>query len=319
MAHFTAILLSMLLTVSGYSLAWAQYPNRPVNVILPFGAGGAVDLGSRVVADRMAEFLGQRMVSVYKPGAGGALGVAFAAKAAPDGYTVVVGSPGALTLATIVRKVDYGLDDFIFIGTYACSPLWLAVKAEAKWRNLKEFVDDARKASGKMTVGSYGKLSTAEFIIELLKKHAGISLAHVPFKSSGEALTNILGGSIDSAVVSGAGGLLESGAVRILAVAEKGRLEGLPDIPTFSEFGYPIVLGACFSFAVPKGTPKEVVEKLSQALKSAFERYPEDIKQALKKVELWSFPSSSAATMAMYKNDYKVLYGLAQELGVVAK
>lgn len=215
--------------------------------------------------------------------------------------------------------MEYKLEDFVLIGNYGCIPLWLAVKADAKWKTLREFVDDAKRAGGKMTVGSYGKLTLAEFVIQLFSKHAGLTLTHVPFKSSGEALTNVLGGNIDSALVTGAGGLLESGAVRILAAAEKERLEGLPEVPTFSELGYPVVVQACYSFAVPKGTPREVVGELSQAQKKAFERYPNEIKQGLGKVEVWAKFSSPEEVMAEYKNDYQVFYKVAEELGAVAK
>lgn len=315
----TAFLLSFFLAIGDYSFAWAQYPNRPINMIVPYAPGGGADLGSRVIADRMAEFLGQRMVSVYKPGGGGSLGAAFVAKAGPDGYTVLVGSQTPLVLSPIVKKMEYKLEDFMLIGNYGCIPLWLAVKADAKWKTLKEFVDDAKKAGGKMTVGSYGKLTLADFVILLFSKHAGITLTHVPFKSSGEALTNVLGKNVDSALVSGAGGLLESGSVRILAVAEKERLDGLADVPTFSDLGYPVVVRACYSFAVPKGTPKEAVEKLYQAQKKAFERYPNEIKEGLRKVELWGSLSSPEEAMAAYKSDYQLLYKLAEELGAVAK
>lgn len=311
--------LLLALLVAGATPAWAQYPNRAINMIVPYAPGGGADLGSRVIADRMAEFLGQRMVSVYKPGGGGSLGAAFVAKAAPDGYTVLVGSQTPLVLSPIVKKMDYKLDDFALVGNYGCIPLWLAVKSDARWKTLKEFVDEAKKGAGKLTVGSYGKLTMAEFVIQLFSKHAGISLTHVPFKSSGEALTNVLGKNVDAALVSGAGGLLESGAVRILAVAEKARLDGLPGVPTFSDVGYPVVVRACYSFAVPKSTPKEVVDRLYQAQRKAFERYPSEIAQGLRKVELWSSLSSPEEAVAGYREDYQLLYKLADELGAIAK
>lgn len=319
MAGFRTSWLLVVFGMLASSPAWAQYPDRPINMIVPYAPGGGADLGSRVIADRMQEFLGQRMVSVYKPGGGGSLGAAFVAKATPDGYTVLVGSQTPLVLSPIVKKMDYKLDDFMLIGNYGCIPLWLAVKADAKWKTLKEFVDDAKKAGGKMTVGSYGKLTLAEFVIQLFSKHAGITLTHVPFKSSGVALTNVLGGNVDSALVSGAGGLLESGSVRILAVAEKGRLEGLPDVPTFADVGYPVVVRACYSFAVPKGTPRAVVDTLYRAQRKAFERYPKEIAQGLRKVELWPKLSSPDEAMADYKRDYDELYKVAEELGAVAR
>lgn len=305
--------------VAGFTPAWAQYPNRPINMIVPYATGGGADLGSRVIAERMAEFLGQRMVSIYKPGGGGSLGASLVAQAPADGYTVLVGSPTPLVLSPIVKKMDYKLDDFVLVGNYGCIPLWLVVKSDAKWKTLKEFVDDAKKAGGKLMVGSYGKLTQAEFVIHLFSKYAGITLTHVPFKSSGEALTNVLGKNVDAALVSGAGGLLESGAVRILAVATKARLDGLADVPTFTDVGYPVVLNSCYSFALPKSTPKEVVDRLYQAQKKAFERYPQEIKQGLRKVEVWADLSTPEEAMAGFREAYQVLHKLAEELGAVAK
>jgi tripartite-type tricarboxylate transporter receptor subunit TctC len=128
------------------------------------------------------------------------------------------------------------------MGTYSKIPLWLAVKTDARWKTLRELVEDAKKSGGKFTVATFGRLTAVDFILELMNKYAGTKMVNVPYKSSGEALTAILGGHAEAAMVSGASGHLEAGTVRILAVAEEKRLDGLPDVPTFKEFGYPIVL-----------------------------------------------------------------------------
>lgn len=302
------------------SMGWAaEYPERPVNMIVPYGPGGAADLGSRVIAEKMEEFLGQRMVSIYKPGGAGSLGAAFVAKAKPDGYTVLVGSITPNIISPIVKKLDYGLDDFIAIGSYGSVPMWLVVRPDAPWKTLKDYVEEARRAPDKLTVGSYGTLSLADFGIQLLSKQAGIKVKHVPFKSTAEALTNLLGKNIDSAFVSGAGGLLESGSVRILAVAEEKRLDDLPDVATFSEFGYPIVLKAWYSFMLPKGIPQAAVDKLYMAQKKAFERYGDEITKALRRVEVRPFVRDPEETKRNFKKDYDLLYRVADELGMVAK
>lgn len=289
-------------------------------MIVPFAPGGGADLGSRVVADKIAEFLGQPLISVYKPGGGGTLGTSFVAKAKPDGYTLLGGGAAAtLTLFPVVKRLDYKLDDFVLLGGFGKVPHWLVVKTDAKWRSLKEFVEEEKKSLGSLKVGSYGKLTTAEFIIELLNKHAGIKLTHIPYKSSGEALTSVLGRHIDAAMVTGAGGLLESGQVRILAVAEEQRLEGLADVPTFKEFGYSIVLSARYCFAFPKGTPKEIVEIFTKAREEAFKRYPEEIKEALRRVEIWAENDSPKDITEKFEKDYVLLLKSAQELGYVTK
>lgn len=319
MAILRVLSLVFVLVTHGYLFAWAQYPTRPINMVVPYSPGGGADLGSRVMAERMEEFLGQRMVSVYKPGGGGSLGTAFVAKAEPDGYTVLVGSITPFVVLPVVRKLDYKLEDFALVGTYGCNPLWLLVEAAAKWKTLAEFIADAKRAEGKLTVGSYGKLTLSDFVIQLFSRHAGIRVIQVPFQSSGDAIKAILGKHIDAALVSGAGGLLESGAVKILAVATRERLEGLGEIPTFSELGYPVAVRSCYSFAVPKATPKEVVNRLVQAQQKAFERYASEIKQTLRRMEIWTFPSTPQEATEDFQQLRGVIYKLAEELGVTVK
>jgi tripartite-type tricarboxylate transporter receptor subunit TctC len=310
-----------LLIVFSPLLSWsaAAYPDRPINMVVPFAPGGAMDLGSRVVADRIAEFLGQPLVSVYKPGGGGSLGVAFVAKGKPDGYTVLAAAAGMISIPTIVKKLDYNFDDLIPMGSYGKIPMWLAVKADARWKTLKDFVEEEKKSPGTLKVSSLGKLTSTDFVVALLNKHAGVKLTQIHYASSGVALTSLLGGHIDAALVTGAGGLLESGQIRILAVAEEQRLEGLPDVPTFKEFGYPVVLLSWNSLFLPKGTPKEIIDKFARAQQSAIKRYSKEIKEGLKKVEIWGDFRSPEATMEQFKKEYLFYFRLCEELGVVAK
>ena len=317
-----SLLISLFLMSIHPSLSGAaekNYPDRPIKMIIPGGAGGSSDLASRMLADRMAEFLGQPLISEYKPGASGSLGAAFVAKAKPDGYTVVVGGPYNLVAMPIVRKLTYKPDDFTHAGIFGKVPFWLPVKADSRWKTLKEFIEEGKKSPGKLTVASYGRLSTAHFLIELLNKHAGVALKHIPYASISEAFTALLGGHVDAAMVAGTGGLLESGSVRILAVAEGQRLEDLPDIPTFMEFGYPIVFRGWYSLSFPKGTPEEIVEKFSKAIEKVFMRYPKEIKADLRKVEVWAEYINSENSVKLIQRDYDLFFKIAEELGAVAK
>lgn len=321
-AWFLFSLPFFFLGISDPSAVWSAerpYPNKPINMVVPYAPASAIDMGSKIMADRMAEFLGQPLISVYKPGGGGSLGASFVAQSKPDGYTVLVGGVSALALSPIVKKMDYKLEDFIIMGTYAKTPLWLAVKADARWKTLKEFVEEARKSPGKFLVGTYGKLTAVDFILELLNKHAGIKLVNVPYKSSGEALTAVLGGHADAGMVSSASGHLEAGTIRILAAAEERRLDGLPDVPTFKDFGYPIVLDSLHSFCFPQKTPQNIVNRFFDAQKKAFEGYPKEIRASLRKVELWDDFRGLAEGQKNYKDAEEVLFKLAKELGVVAK
>lgn len=296
-----------------------KYPSRPINLIVPYAPGGAADLGSKIVADKMAEFLGQPIISQYKPGGGGSLGAALVAKAKPDGYTVLVGSSTPLVLSPIVKKMDYKLEDFIPMGIYGETPIWVVVKKDAPWKTLGEFVAAAKASPGKITVTSYGKLTIADFTIEMLAKLAGVQFTHVPYKATPEAITAVLGGHGQAAFTTGAGGLLESGSVRILAAAADQRIEGLPDIPTFKEAGYPFSITSSYTFCVPKGTPKQIVDTLSTAQKKALEKYRKEIQENMAKVEVWAHPMTSQETMDKYKKDYGMYYKLAEELGVLVK
>jgi len=316
------LLFVFLLIVLSPLLSWsvvAAYPDRPINMVVPFAPGGALDLGSRVIADKIADFLGQPLVSVYKPGGGGLLGVAFVAKAKSDGYTIAAAGPSTISLPTIVKKLDYKFDDLIPLGMYGKIPHFLVVKSDAKWKTLKDFVEEEKKSPGTLKVGFLGKLTSGDFIILLLNQYAGIKLTQIPYTSTGVALTSVLGGHIDAALVTGAGGLLESGQVRILAVAEEQRLEGLSDVPTFKESGYPIAFLSWNSLFLPKGTPKEIIDKFARAQESAIKRYSKEIKEGLRRAEIWADFRSLEDTMEQYKKEYLFYLKLCDELGVAAK
>ena len=193
-----SLLLTFFLVFFSFSISQAAevYPTRSINMIVPYAPASGTDLGSKIMADKIAEFLGQPLISVYKPGGGGSLGAAFAAKAKPDGYTILAGSITPFVVAPVVKKLDYTMDDFILMGIYSKNPFWIAVKSDARWKTLKDFVDEAKKTPGKLTVSTYGKLSAVDFVLELFKKQAGINVVDIPYKSSGEALTALLGGHV---------------------------------------------------------------------------------------------------------------------------
>lgn len=247
------------------------------------------------------------------------MGAAFVAKAKPDGYTVLVGSSTPLVLAPIVKKLDYRWEDFLYMGIYGGTPLWIVVKKEAPWKSLRDLVDDAEKTPGSITVGSYGKLTAADFVIEMLCKQAGIKLTHVPYKSTGEAVTAVMGGHAHAAFTTSAGGQLEAGTIRIIAVATDQRLEALPEIPTFKEQGYSISISAWYSLCVPKGTPKEVVDALVAAQKKAFEKYGKELKEGMARVEVWAAPHTPQETIDRFRREGDMIYKVADELGVVVK
>ncbi len=296
-----------------------RYPERPINMLLGTAPGGSADLSARLIADKVQESLGQPIISVHRPGGGQSLAPSLVAKAKPDGYTILFGSTSPIALAPILRKLDYTMDDFIPMGMYGKMPFLFAVKPDARWKSLNEFIAEEKKFPGKLKVGENGKLTAADLLIEILNKEAGIKLTNVPFKSTGEALTAVLGGKIDAAMVAGSGGLLESGQIRLLGIAEATRLKDLPNVPTFKESGYPIVLTGRNSLWMPKGVPKEIVAKFVQAQDRAFKEHAKEIEDGLKKFEMYAEFLTPEVTMAEFKKEYALLYKIANEMGVVGK
>jgi tripartite-type tricarboxylate transporter receptor subunit TctC len=296
-----------------------RYPERPVTMLLGTAPGGSADITARLIADKVQEFLGQQIISVHKPGGGQSLAPSLAAKAKADGYTILFGSTSPMVVAPIVRKLDYSLDDFLPMGMYGKMPFLFAVKPDARWKNLKEFIAEEKKSPGKLKVGSNGKLTAADLMIELLNKQAGVNLTNVPFKSSGEALTAVLGEKIDAALIAGSGGLLQAGQIRLIGIFEATRLKDLPDVPTSVESGYPIVLTGRNSLWMPKGVPKEIVAKFVQAQDRAFKKYAKEIEDGLKKFEMYAEFLGPEVTRAEFKKEYDLLYKIASEMGVVGK
>jgi len=313
------LLAFSLLAPPGWA-AEGNYPEKPIRAVVPWAAGGTTDLGSREIAERMGEFLGQPLVCENKGGGGGILGTSFVSKAKPDGYTVLAASSSPLLLATIVKKLDYKMDDFAHVMVYAKTANWLAVRPDARWKTLKEFIDEEKKSPGKLKVSSYGKLTPGEFVVDLVSKYEGIKLTLIPYKSAVEALTPLLGGHVDAAVVSGTGGMLESGLVRMLAVAEENRLPGYPDVPTFKELGYPIFPpSGRYWYCFPKGTPKEIIDVFSKAHENLIKRHSKAITEKLKKIEMWSDFLNREETVIRLKRDAEMYQRVVNELGVVEK
>lgn len=303
----------------GIHVTWAAYPDRPVNMVVCYAPGSGGDFGSKIIGERISKYLGQPLISVYKPGGGGSLGAAFVAKAKPDGYTVLVGSTTPLVLATIFKKLDYKLEDFILLGTYSKGLQWLAVKKDARWKNLKELVDEAKKSPGKITAATFGKLSSSDIVLELLNKHAGIKLLSVPFKSSAEEISALLGGHVEVAFISSPGTHLDAGTIRILGIAERHRVEEIPDVPTFQDSGYPIYLSGAYSLCFPKATPPEIVNRFVEAQKSAIKKHGPEIKTELKKIEQFANFLTPEDSYKLFLDLRENVQKLARELGATPK
>ena len=250
------------------------YPARPVNLIVPFPPGGSSDLIARVVSERAGRALGQQIVIENRPGAGGNIGTEAAARAAPDGYTLIQCTIGtcAMNLA-IYRNLPYDLErDFAPIVLFGSIANVLAVNPSVKANNVAELVALAKRHSGKLTFGSSGYGSSPHLSGELFKQAAGIDILHVPYRGSAPAITDLRGGQIDMFFDNTPSILphINASALRALAVTSAQRSPRLPDVPTMQEAGFPhFVIAPWFGVMAPKETPAPVIERLSKAFNQA--------------------------------------------------
>ena len=257
-------------------LALAQgYPSKPVTMIVPFPPGGLADIVGRPVAEAMAKDLGQPVVIENKGGAGGGIGMAQVAKAAPDGYTILM----ALSSYSVLPEADtllgrqqmYAYNQLRPIARITADPVVLAVRADAPWKTVKDFVDDARKRPGAINFGSSGNYGTMHVPMEILKQVADVRMTHIPYTGAGPAVVALLGGQVD-AVASGPATVLQhvkAGKLRVLAHWGTAKLETMPDVPSLKQAGYNAEYAQWSGVFAPAGTPEPVVQRLRAAARAA--------------------------------------------------
>jgi tripartite-type tricarboxylate transporter receptor subunit TctC len=272
MIRFVMLLLTGLAGVLSAPVAQAQdYPNRQITIIAPWPAGGAVDAVCRAVAVPLAERLGKSIVVENRPGAGSVIGTAAGAKAAPDGYTLVMAGSGSLAIAsTMYKKLPYDpVKDLIPITLGAKIPFVLVVNPSLPVRTPAELVAYAKENPGKLSFASGGPGSPHHLYGELLKSMTGIEMTHIPYKGSAPALTDVIAGHVPILFSDTVPSLpqIKEGKVRALGVSTAARIPSAPDIPPIAEGGVPGFDAAGWGvFSVPAGTPKDVVSKLQAGL-----------------------------------------------------
>ncbi len=271
-----------LTAVGGAAMAQSAYPSRPLTLVVPFPAGGALDIVARALADEMRKHLGQPVIVENRAGAGGTLGSGIVARAAPDGYTMLLGSVATHAIGPgVYRNLSYdALKDFAPITQVTASPLLVASSATLKVATLPELLAAARAQPGKLNFGSTGNGTAVHLAGELLKSSANLDVVHVPYKGGGEAMTALITGEAAYMVVNVELVLpqVRGGKARALAVTGNRRLAALPDVPTLREAG---VAGAdvttWFGLFAPAGTPKAAVDRLQRdaaiALQALTERF----------------------------------------------
>jgi tripartite-type tricarboxylate transporter receptor subunit TctC len=266
---FTLFLAAVFCTVSS-SIAWADYPERPVTLIIAFGPGGATDLTARALAKALEKRLGQPVIPMNKPGAGAAVAVSAIATAKPDGYSVgTTLSAPALTPHTM--DVVYDVDSFDYIILNGKYLYGVAVRSDSPFKTLKDLVEYAKQNPGKVKYSTSGPATPNNLAMRLLGKVAGVQWDNVSFKSGADAGTAALGGHVDATSVNPVDvvSFIEAGRMRLLASLSDARWKWVPDVPTAKEQGYNVEMSGWMGFGAPKGVPKPILEKLREAFKEA--------------------------------------------------
>ncbi len=270
----SAAAVAMGLIVSAGLTAWAQaadtYPNGSIRLLVPYAAGGGTDAIARVIAQGISEKLGQQMVVENNGTAGGNVATAQAAKAEPDGYTVLMANQGPMVVNPHLFKnvtID-PLTAFDPVTLLAAAPLVVVVPQDSPITSLKQLVEEGQKNPGKLTYGSAGNGSASHLATVLLGQMAKLEAAHVPYRGAGPALTDLIGGRTDFMITTMPSvlGLIEGSQVRPIGVTSKERTRKFPDVPSIAESGFPgYEATAWYGFVVPKGTPKEINEAIRKA------------------------------------------------------
>ena len=262
--RFAALLLFGLVVTSGFA---ADYPTRPIRLIVPYPPGGTLDVLARCIGPELTTQLGQPIVIENRSGAAGAIGTEAAAKAAPDGYTLLIGGGSGTAVHALLRNVPYDpVKAFSPIGTLATYPSVLIVNPGTPAKSVQELIALAKASPGKLSYGSPGTGNINNLVGELFKSLAGVDIVHVPYKGAALVITDVVAGHVPVGFVllPGAMGQLRSGKLRALAVTTEERVSAVPDVPTMRQAGVrDLVLYDWSGLFAPAGTPKDVIARLS--------------------------------------------------------
>lgn len=281
----------------------ADYPARPIKFVVPYPAGGPTDILARVIADFLGKDFKQATVIENKPGAQGAIGAEFVARADPDGYTLLVPAGSMIVQNPLLyKKLSYDpARDFRMLALVTDFPVLMEVHPSVPAKTIAEFVAYARQNPGKLNFGSAGTGGTIHLAGEMFKRMAGIEMTHVPYKGAAPALTDLLAGNIQVMFDSVSTGLppVRSGLLRPLGVSSAERFRELPDVPTIAESGYPdYLVSVWYGVAAPAKLPDDVAQKLTDSLNRAMN--DETFRTTLEKIGYAVFRPRSAAEVKQF-------------------
>jgi tripartite-type tricarboxylate transporter receptor subunit TctC len=298
------------------SNAFAQYPNRPVRIVVGFAAGGAPDLSARILAQKLTILLGQPVFVENRAGSGGNIAADQVASALPDGHTLLLGADSQFVINPhLYPKMTDPFKSLTPVASLVSNQFYLAVHPGVPINNFPEFIEYARKANPPLAYGSAGNGSQGHLSMELLKKRAGIDLLHVPYRGGGQAIVAVISGEVQAIMSGGATvSQMESGKVRGLAVTSPGRIKDFPDLPAIAEFypGYEVMIW--LGLFAPAGTPEPVLSRLSKATDEVLS--DPDTVAKLQGLQMQPYATSREAFLALMRSDHDKYGKLVRELGV---
>jgi tripartite-type tricarboxylate transporter receptor subunit TctC len=252
--------------------ARAEWPDRPIRWVVPFGPGGANDLIARVAAEAVRKQLNQTVVIENRPGAGAVVGTAAVAKAAPDGYTFLIGAAGVITNSMLIKNLTYKDEDLVPVGMIAVAPSTIVVHPSVPASNMKEFVAWAKAQGEKgVTWATAGSGSTPHFVAEMVKDATGIAMTIVPFRSGGDGVNAVLANTASATSEASIVVLpqIKAGMLKAIATTYKKRISAYPSLPTTAEQGYPAIeIGHWAGLLAPRGTPQPIIDRMNAALQA---------------------------------------------------
>jgi tripartite-type tricarboxylate transporter receptor subunit TctC len=298
-------LLAAVLALSSAMAAAQAYPQRPVRMLVPFGPGGVGDITARVVAQKMTTALGQQVVIDNRPGAGGIVATEIVAKAAPDGYTLLLLNNAHAVSMSLFKSLPYDtLRDFAPVSSISTFSIVLLVNPDSPIKSVKELIAAAKANPGKLNVGTIQIGATQHLSSELFKSMAGINVVHVPYTNTGALLTGLRGNSVQVAFefIAPVAGQIKAGNLRALAVSTRSRFSGLPDIPTVQEAGVPgYEVISWNGIGVPAKTPKAIIDRLNGVITGALAEA--EVKQRFQELAVDTRPDTPQGFRALVASE----------------
>ncbi len=298
------------------ALAQANWPSSPIRMVVPFPPGGSSDILTRLVSEHMAKLLGATIFIENKPGGTTQVGTEYAANAAPDGNTLLMAAATSFTQLPNLRKLNYSLDSFECAGGVAAYIAPMAVRKTLPIKNMKEFIDYAKANPGKLTFGSAGEASAGHVFGLTLARDTGIQVMHVPYKGSVAAVNGLVGGEIDFIIDGAVTPMIKADRVQPLSVFYDRRHPDLPEVPTLKEAGFEISQSKSpgWGLMAPKGTPKAIMDRLSDALhKTLQNKEVQDSLVRANTIAAWSPPDDFRKALL---EDQKMLAELLPAIGI---